>query len=88
VVIEVVVLIKALAYENPDTGNAAVFDVAKQRGAPLEPLHRDVADQELRRYFVVRLPNVREAEKLADELRAQPQVEAAYVKPAGELPNM
>lgn len=85
---EVVVLIAAEAYENPDKGNAAVFDLAKRIGASLEPAHRDVADAELRRYFVVRLEDARDAERLADELRALPQVEAAYVKPAGELPSM
>ncbi len=87
-VIEVIVLIAALAYENPETGNRVTFDLAKQRGGLLEPLHPRVADQELRRYFVVRMEDAQKAEKLAGELRALPQVEAAYIKPAGELPNM
>lgn len=85
---EVVVLIAAEAYETPDSGNTAVFDLVKRHGAPLEPLHGDVTDEELQRYFVVRLVDAQEAEELAEELRALPQVEAAYVKPAGELPNM
>lgn len=86
-VTEVVALLTALGIDNPETGNAAVFDLARQSGAQLQPLHPNVADQELRRYFVVKMEDAQEAEKLAKQLRDLPQVEAAYVKPAGELPN-
>lgn len=86
--VELVVLIAPEAYENPDTGNADVFRLAKQRNAPLAPAHRGVADEELRRYFVTRMDDAQAAEELAEQLRTQPQVEAAYVKPVGELPGM
>jgi hypothetical protein len=58
---------------------------ADELGVSIEPMHPGESDPLLTPYFVVQAPGD-DAPRIAEELSALPGVEAAYVKPAAELP--
>ena len=58
---------------------------AEALGVRLEPVHPGESDPLLAPFFVVQAPD-EEAERIRSELAATPGVEAAYIKPAAELP--
>jgi hypothetical protein len=70
---------------SPETSVAAVDQVAADIGATLQPLHPATSDAGLAQYAVVRVPRSQVDPVLA-ALRSSPDVDAAYVKPAGEAP--
>lgn len=55
-------------------------------GTSLRAQHPDVADRELSRWFVAHPQNGDEGTRLVAALIALPCVDAAYIKPAAELP--
>ena len=68
-----------------ETSAAAVDRVAADIGATLQQLHPATSDAELARYAVVRVPPS-QVDLVLATLRSSPDVDAAYVKPAGEAP--
>jgi hypothetical protein len=70
---------------SPETSVAAVDQVAADIGATLQPLQPTTSDAGLAQYAVVRVPPSQVDPVLA-ALRSSPDVDAAYVKPAGETP--
>jgi hypothetical protein len=68
-----------------ETSVAAVDQVAADVGATLQPLHPATSDAGLARYAVVRVPPS-QVDLVLATLRSSPDVDVAYVKPAGEAP--
>ena len=58
---------------------------AQAAGTALTPLHAGVADPELASYFVTRVDETA-APAIIARLQKCPGVDAAYVKPRGEVP--
>jgi hypothetical protein len=58
---------------------------AEELGVSLQPVHPGETDPLLAPFFYVDAPD-EEAERILTELAATPGVEAAYLKPAAELP--
>jgi hypothetical protein len=75
---------KALHAETA-AGDAGIRELVRRAGGTLIPMHPGVSDPELQRFFVVEVPDPRVPE-LLDQLRQQPAVQAAYVKPPEALP--
>ena len=66
--------------------DASLFRSVEEMGVTLAPLHPDSPDRELASYFRVDVPEGIDVEQVLNVLRSSPTVEAAYVKPADELP--
>lgn len=60
-------------------------ELAREFELALEPMHPRSEDRTLSTYFSADVPDER-VEEVLGRLRASPAVEAAYVKPADELP--
>jgi hypothetical protein len=58
---------------------------AEELGVHLDPVHPGETDPLLAPFFVVHAPD-EDAERIRSELESLPGVEAAYFKPAAELP--
>lgn len=80
----------------PDTGG--VSDILSKSGATMEPLFDDIgaegevatsslAGPDDAKFFHVSAPD-KQLEKLRNELEQSSEVEAAFIKPQGELPSM
>lgn len=67
-------------------GGSLWRSIAK-RGGQLRQMHPEIDDERLSRYFALRLPADLDADPVLGRLRADPDVEAAYVAPAAELPT-
>ena len=81
----------ALALHNRQPAIPASKDLLKaigDLGISLEPLHPDVDDSSLMRYFIVKLPDNLSADDIVKQLRRYKAIQAAYVKPADELPGL
>ncbi len=77
-----------VAVRERKAANPGVSDVLRTIEAlagSLHPLHPGIDDARLASYFQVDVPDKRTAEQLASTLRANPVVEAAYVKPREEM---
>lgn len=61
-------------------------DITSRFGVRLEPMHSSADDPSLERHFLIEVPDLPTAERMLAELRTAAGVEAAYVKPAAELP--
>ena len=59
---------------------------AAELGTVLEPMHPGIADPVLATYFTVEVADPAAAERLLEELGANPAIEAAYIKPPDEAP--
>ncbi len=71
----------------PVSGTAEeLVRIANEFGVTVEPVHPGVQDPQLASYFTVRVPDGPTAERVIQRLRQSDRVEAAYVKPADELP--
>jgi hypothetical protein len=70
---------------SPETSVTAVEQVAADIGTTLQPLHPATSDAGLAQYAVVRVPPS-QVDSVLTALRSSPDVDAAYVKPAGEAP--
>jgi hypothetical protein len=80
---EVVVQLAPYAVKTSDTHRA--FDMAKSLGFALQAIHPLSDDPGLARWFRAEVDNHKAAE-FVQTLRAIPEVTAAYVKPAAEVP--
>jgi hypothetical protein len=63
-----------------------LLQIVEERGLSLEPEHPGETDPLLTPYFRVEVPDEAAAEDVSAALRTSEAVEAAYVKPADELP--
>ena len=70
----------------PNAAAAALRAAVAARGLRLEPMHPQVDDPSLGRFFFITAPDPLAAHTIADVLRALDGVEAAYVKPPDEAP--
>jgi hypothetical protein len=61
-------------------------DLVSSRDLPLSPVHPGSTDPTLAATFLVRAPDDGVATKLLKDLRSNPAVKAAYVKPPESLP--
>jgi len=82
----VTVLVAAHIVSELQTGNSGLSDLVRGFGATIEPLHPGSLDTELRRFFIFRISEPCELDNIIHRLMQYPGVEAAYVKPPGELP--
>lgn len=73
---------RALAGDDTPSEDAQRFiDAASRRTTSLEPVHPGVDDPSLATWFTLTVRTADDAERLLDELRDDPAVEAAYIKP-------
>jgi hypothetical protein len=63
-----------------------LFKTAQELGVELKPMHPGARDSYLAPYFTAEVPNSATAERVINRLRNCEAVEAAYVKPADEMP--
>jgi len=82
----VVILTKEAMRTGKDDAIAMIEPHVADRGYDLAAVHPDVEDDELARYFHVFMPDIVDAEALAEELLGLPGVDAAYAKPSATLP--
>jgi len=61
-------------------------DVSQEFGVDIQPIHVGIAIPELASYFGAEVPDLATAEELIVKLKETGIVDAAYVKPADELP--
>lgn len=61
-------------------------DVSSKFGVDIQPIHAGIAIPELAAYFGAEVPDMETAEELIVKLKETGIVDAAYVKPADELP--
>jgi len=61
--------------------------LSRDYGATLTPLDPGGDDPSLARSFAIQLNDSARAEELARHLRTHPDIEGAYIKPAGETPG-
>jgi hypothetical protein len=74
--------------QSPDGAQAnPIAALSRDYGGALVPLDLNSDDPSLGRSFAIRLNDSARAEELAQQLRAHPDVEGAYIKPAGEAPG-
>ena len=75
---------KRLIVENQ--GDEPLLSSLAQLGVDLQPTHPDIDEPLLLPYFQVEVPDEGTAQKVLEQLKKSVEVEAAYVKPADELP--
>ena len=63
-----------------------VARTAAELGTVLEPMHPGVDDPHLETYFSVAVADPTAADRVLRELRANPAIEAAYIKPSDAAP--
>lgn len=63
-----------------------LLQAIEELGVALKPLHPGAKDPDLFTYFKVEVQNFAEAERAVNRLSRCQNVEAAYLKPADELP--
>ena len=68
-----------------DAAARGVFDKTGEAGVTLEPMHPGVDDDELRTWYYADVDDER-AEEVAERLRREEGIEAAYIKPDESLP--
>lgn len=61
-------------------------DISAMLGVDMHPIHVGIAIPELASYFGAEVPDMDTAQKLIIKLKETGMVDAAYVKPADELP--
>lgn len=61
-------------------------DVSARLGVKIRPIHPGIAVPELASYFGAEVPDMETAQRLITKLKETGIVDAAYVKPADELP--
>jgi hypothetical protein len=78
---------KRLAQSSDSEQTNPIAALSRDFGAALIPLDPNSDDPSLGRSFAIQLNDGTRAEELAQQLRAHPDVEGAYIKPAGEAPG-
>lgn len=78
---------KRLAQSPADAQAHPIAALSRDYGATFVPLDPGGDDPSLGRSFAIQLSDGARAEELARQLRAHPDVEGAYIKPAGEAPG-
>jgi hypothetical protein len=68
-------------------GARPVREAADALGLTLTPLHPDVNDAALGRYFIAKAKGSPDVERILARLRQTPGVTAAYLKPPDALPG-
>lgn len=63
-----------------------LLKTAQELGVVLKPMHPGARDSYLAPYFTAEVPNSATAERVIKHLQNCEAVEAAYVKPADEMP--
>jgi hypothetical protein len=63
-----------------------VLRAVRELGLKLLPVYPKSRNRRLKSEFVVEVPDVQTAERIVDRLNALDATEAAYFKPADELP--
>jgi hypothetical protein len=78
---------RALQGRLPNSPEATeVARAAAELGTVLEPIHPGVDDPHLETYFTVDVADSAAADRLLEELGANPAIEAAYIKPPDAAP--
>jgi hypothetical protein len=67
-------------------GNDAVSNLARELHISLEPMHPESTDDALRTWYSVDVPDEGTAQTVVAQLRRQPEVAAAFLKPPDALP--
>lgn len=76
-----------LHHKGADTdGSKVLLTETNRLGLDLHAMHPDVDDAELQSYFVAELSDASIANNIIEDLMKVPNIEAAYIKPADELP--
>jgi hypothetical protein len=85
---QVIVQLNAVAArrERAARGGRTAIGSLKKSGRTLAPLHPTTRDASAASFFLLEIDDPSEAARVAEELLADPDVEAAYVKPADEPP--
>jgi hypothetical protein len=78
---------RRLAQSPNDAQTHPIAALSRHYGAAVVPLDPGGDDPSLGRSFAIQLNDEARAEELARQLRAHPDVEGAYIKPAGEAPG-
>lgn len=60
--------------------------IVETLGVTLEPMHPGTQDPDLMSYFIVEVADSEFAQHVIERLQQSPETEAAYIKPADELP--
>jgi uncharacterized protein with GYD domain len=63
-----------------------VKKAARELGVELKPMNPGVTDPDMASYFFVEVPDAATAERVISRLSSCSAIEAAYLKPADELP--
>ena len=72
----------------PTTESQELLKIAEELGVLLEPMHPGADDSLLAPYFMAEVPDSTTAELVIAHLRKSKAIEAAYLKPPDELPNV
>lgn len=70
----------------PTTESNELLKIAEELGVLLESMHPGTEDPFLVPYFIVEVPDSAAAQKAIARFRQSKAIEAAYLKPADELP--
>ena len=70
----------------PESSTGSPFEAASSLGLKLERTHPGTRDQNLSRWYHVNVSTPTKVDSLLNELRKDPEVSAAFVKPAAEPP--
>lgn len=76
----------AAEWEEPASKASSLVSTIRDFGARLVPTHPQTQDPELKTYFQVEVSDKRTADQVVAALHRTSIVEAAYCKPAEELP--
>ena len=72
----------------PTAASEELSQAAEELGVALEPMHPGAEDPHLAPYFTVEVPDYATAERVIAHLQNLEAVEAAYLKPPDEMPEM
>lgn len=72
--------------ERAARGGRTTIALLKKSGRTMAPLHATTRDASLDSFFLLEIDDPVEAARVAEELLKDPEVEAAYLKPADEPP--
>jgi len=77
----------SLCQRSPHTAESSeLLSIIEALGVTLEPMHPGVTDPNLMEYFTVKVSSTEAAQRVINHLRQSKAIEAAYIKPADELP--
>ena len=71
----------------PSISLRELLDDVEAHGLTLEPMHPATDDRNLSTYFIIEVADLDTATRLLEQIRKSKSTEAAYIKPADELPQ-